>query len=158
MFSSGLRWTLNLHFPCRPQGTDIKMNTSESLGCFSSYWAKNFLLSWVRDHGVLGCPVYRTGLGQAKAATLKEIRKVLCEPEAAEKRGEHELLHFLWALDRLRSNHKYSLRIYIMHPSKILQESRGEPASSLNLGSLKVKLSSISGPKSLLWDSPASAQ
>lgn len=48
----------------------------------------------MRDHGVLGCPVYRTGLGQAKAATLKEICEVLCEPKVVWGPSERQrLLH-----------------------------------------------------------------
>lgn len=70
------------------------------MGCFSSYWAKNFLFSRVKDHGVLWSPVYCTGLDQAKAAALEEICEVLCEPKAAKKGTERVLLHFLLALDK----------------------------------------------------------
>lgn len=93
--SSGLRWTLNLHFYTTGREHKHKQIRVRALGCFASYWAKNFLLGWVKDHGVLWRPIYCIGLHQAKAATLKEICKVLGEPKAAKKGREHVLLHFL---------------------------------------------------------------
>lgn len=93
--SSGLRWTLNLHFYTTGREHKHKQIRVRALGCFASYWTKNFLLGWVKDHGVLWHPIYCIGLHQAKASTLKEICKVLGEPKAAKKERGHVLLHFL---------------------------------------------------------------
>lgn len=93
--SFGLRWTLYLRFHTRAWTQTQTHRTA--VGCFASYGAKNFLLGRVKDHGVLGCPVYGGGLHQAKAATPEEVREVLCDPKAAEKGRGHVSVHFLWS-------------------------------------------------------------
>lgn len=52
----------------------------------------------MEDHAVLGRPIYGTGLHQAKAATLKEICKVLREPKVVWGPPEGQCLFHMPAL------------------------------------------------------------
>lgn len=62
------------------------------------YRAQDFLLGWAEDHTVLGSPVDRTGLHQAKAATLEEIGEVLHEPKVVRGPPEGQCLFHMSAL------------------------------------------------------------